>query len=248
MKIDLTDQVAVVTGSAHRVGKAIAVELAKQGVNVVVHYHSSDENTVRDAVQDIKSHGVRAISQQADLSDPESLRGLFDATEAEFGRMDILVNSASVFNANALLDVSLEDWQQSLDVNLTAPMLCSQHAAHLMDANGGSIINVLDYGSVQPWLNRVDHGVSKAGLLMLTKISALSLAERNIRVNGVMPGPVMKATGISEERWQKVGTRIPLGHPGEAEDVARAVVYLASESFVTGAVLAVGGGEHLITV
>jgi pteridine reductase len=147
------------------------------------------------------------------------------------------------------MDMSLADWQQSLNVNLTAPMLCTQQAVRMMDGNdgrGGSIINILDYGSVQPWVDRVDHGVSKAALLMLTKISALSLGARNIRVNGVLPGPVMKSPGLPEERWQQVGARTPLGRSGEAEDVARAVAYLASEDFITGAVLAVSAGEHLI--
>jgi NAD(P)-dependent dehydrogenase (short-subunit alcohol dehydrogenase family) len=251
MKIDLTDRVALVTGSAHRVGKAIALELARQGVHILVHYGGTDENTVRETVQEIKSLGVSAQAQQADLRDPETIAALFTTVQEVFGRLDILVNSASVFHANSLEAMDLADWQESLDVNLTAPMLLTHHAIPLMEANdppGGSIINILDYGSVQPWLNRVDHGISKAGLLMLTKISAVSLGKRNIRVNGVLPGPVLRTPGLSDELWEKVGSRTPLGRPGEAEDVARAVAYLAGESFITGTVLAVSGGEHLITV
>jgi len=250
MKIDLTDRVALVTGSAHRVGKKIAVELAARGVNIMVHYHSSDEDTVRDAVQAIKSEGVNAFTVQADISTPEGISTVFDAVREHYGKLDILVNSASVFHANTLLDMPLKDWQQSLDVNLTAPMLCTQAAARMMQdngLNGGSIVNILDYGAVQPWASRVDHGVSKAGLLMLTKISALALGEHNIRVNGVLPGPVMKTEGMSDERWQEVGNRLPLRRPGQGEDVARAVAYLVSEDFLTGTVLSVGGGEHLIS-
>jgi NAD(P)-dependent dehydrogenase (short-subunit alcohol dehydrogenase family) len=247
MRIDLQDHVALVTGSAHRVGKAIALELAKQGVNIMVHYHSSD-NAVRETLLEIKSQGVDAFAAQVDLSQPEGVEALFDAVRENYGRLNILVNSASVFNKNTLLEATLDEWQQSLDVNLTAPFLATQHAARIMrdnDPSGGSIINILDYGSVRPWVDHVDHGVSKAGLLMLTRISAIGLGSENIRVNGVLPGPVMKTPGLSDEQWREIGRRSPLGRTGTAEDVARAVAYLAGEDYITGAILEVNAGETL---
>ncbi|HRF96512.1 MAG TPA: SDR family NAD(P)-dependent oxidoreductase, partial [Aggregatilineales bacterium] len=118
MQIDLTNQVALVTGSAHRVGRAIAIALAKAGVNIVVHYNSAEPNIVRDTLHEIKSHGVDAISIQANLSKPEDVGNVFSAIDEHFGRLDILVNSASVFTKNRLMEVSLADWQTSLDVNL----------------------------------------------------------------------------------------------------------------------------------
>lgn len=248
MQIDLTDQVALVTGSAHRVGKAIALELAKCGVHILVHYHTADENIVRDTVHEIKSHGVDAFAVSADISTPDGVETVFHAIQEHFENLNILVNSASVFHQHALMHVTLEDWQESLDVNLTAPLLCTQMAVRLMRDNappGGTVINICDYGSIKPWPDRVDHNVSKAGLLMLTQVSALSLGEENIRVNAVLPGPVMKSSGMSEDAWETIGKKSPLGRTGSPEDVARAVAYLAAEDYITGTVLHVNGGEHL---
>lgn len=248
MRIDIANQIALVTGGAHRVGKAIALALAKAGVHLVVHHHQADAATVRDTLQDIKSHGVDAISVQADLSRPEGVAHIFAKIDDHFGKLDILVNSASVFHKNRLLEVSLSDWQKSLDVNLTAPFLCTQAAVPLFKRNipsSGVIINICDYGSVRPWVERVDHNISKAGLWMLTQVSALSLSADNIRVNAVLPGPVLKSPDMSDAYWQGIGARLPLGRTGDPDDVARAVVYLVSESFITGALLTVNGGETL---
>lgn len=248
MQIDLNNQVALVTGSAKRVGRAIALELAKNGVHIMVHYHSSDDDQVRDTLLEIKSFGVDAFAVQADISTQAGVNTVFDAIQEHFGRLDILINSASIFHKNDLMDISLDDWQKSLDINLTAPFMCTQSAVLLMRQNApscGAIINILDYGAVQPWAERADHSVSKAGLLMLTKISALSLGKDNIRVNGVLPGPVLRDAGNSEERWEKIGQSLPIGHTGEPSDVGRAVVYLVQEDFITGTVLKVNGGEDL---
>jgi NAD(P)-dependent dehydrogenase (short-subunit alcohol dehydrogenase family) len=212
-----------------------------------VHYNRTDDENVRETVQAIKSLGVDAIPVQADVSQSDGVRAIFDAVQSHFGRLNILVNSASVFHKGALMAMTLEDWQQSLDVNLTGPMLCTQAAVHMLRRNdppGGAIVNILDYGSVRPWVDRAAHGVSKAALLMLTEISAATLGAENIRVNGVLPGPVMKTPGMSDEQWRQAGEKTALGHPGSADDVARAVAYLVSEDFVTGTILHVNGGEH----
>jgi NAD(P)-dependent dehydrogenase (short-subunit alcohol dehydrogenase family) len=249
MHIDLTDQVALVTGSAHRVGRAIALELARCGVHILVHYNSSPEAATQ-TVREIKSLGVDAFSVQADISAPTGVEATFAALSEHFNRLHILVNSASVFQQRNLLDVSLTDWQETLNVNLTAPFLCTQAAAAVMrhnDPPGGVIINILDKGATAPWPKYPHHSVSKAGLLMLTKVSAASLGP-DIRVNGVIPGPVMKPSGggMSDEQWAALGKRLPLKHTGSPDDVARAVVYLASETFLTGTIVHVDGGEHLV--
>ncbi|MFW5748402.1 MAG: SDR family NAD(P)-dependent oxidoreductase, partial [Chloroflexota bacterium] len=208
----------------------------------------TDSGIVRDTVQDIKSLGVDAASIQANLNTPEGVQEAFEAVRSHFGRLNILVNSASSFTGNTLMDITLEDWNKSLTVNLTAPFLCTQAAVHMMRENevpGGAIINILDYGSLYPWPDRADHGISKAGLMMLTKVSALTLGKDNIRVNGVLPGPVLRDEGNTEESWRKKGESLPIGRTGTPEDVGRAVVYLASEDFITGAVLEVNGGDTL---
>ena len=248
MQIDLSDQVALVTGSAHRVGKSIALELARRGVHILVHYHGADDSAVRDTLHEIKSYGVDAFAVQADISKPEGVETLFSAVERHFNQLHILVNSASSFSGNTLMDVTLEDWNQSIAVNMTAPLLCTQAAVPLMRRNtpaGGGIVNICDYGSIRPWIERVDHGVSKAGLWMLTQISAASLGAENIRVNGVLPGPVLKPPHGSDARWQALGERSPLKRTGDAADVGRAVAYLLSEDYITGTLLEVNGGEAL---
>ncbi len=250
MQIDLKDKVALVTGSAQRVGRAIALELARRGVHIMVHYNSAANDELRATIQDIKSLGVDAFSVQADISTAEGVTTMFSAVREQFGRLDILVNSASNFQKRQLLDVTLEEWNQTLAINLTAPFLCTQAAAALMRSNmpvGGAIINICDKGADKPWPEYAHHGVSKAGLLALSEVSAVSLGP-DIRVNTIIPGPVLKPAGrsMTDAEWAAVGAKLPLQQVGEAEDVARAVVYLASESFLTGTVIHVNAGEHLI--
>jgi NAD(P)-dependent dehydrogenase (short-subunit alcohol dehydrogenase family) len=247
--IDLADQVALVTGAAHRVGKAIALELARCGVHVLVHYGGSAE-AATETVRDIKSLGVDAYAAQADLSKPDGIVSLFSALREHFGRLNILVNSAANFQQRDLLEVSLADWQETLNINLTAPFLCTQAAVAIMrqnDPSGGAIVNILDKGAIEPWPKYPHHSVSKAGLWMLTQVSAASLGP-DIRVNAVIPGPVMKPAGgaMSDEEWAKVGQRTALQRTGSPEDVARAVAYLVGEPFITGTVIHVNGGEHLL--
>lgn len=248
MRVDLSGQVALVTGAAHRVGKAIALELARRGVHILVHYGSSAA-AATETVREIKSMGVDAFSVQADVSGQTGVETIFTALREHFGCLNILVNSAANFQKRDLLEVSLQDWQETINTNLTGPFLCTQAAAALMrqnDPSGGVIINILDKGALEPWPEYPHHSVSKAGLWMLTQVSAASLGP-DIRVNAVIPGPVMKPAGanMSDEEWAKVGQRTPLRRTGTAEDVARAVAYLTSEDYLTGAVIHVNGGEHL---
>jgi pteridine reductase len=247
MKIDLGDQVALVTGSAHRVGKAIALELAKAGVNIMVHYAGTPDEIAKETLRDIKSYGVDAFAVQADISTPEGVETMFAALRENFGRLNILVNSASNFQRRHLMEVTFEDWQATMNINLTAPFLCTQAAVPLMrqnDPSGGAIVNILDRGALEPWPEFAHHGISKAGLMALSQVSAVSLGP-DIRVNAIVPGAVLKPEATSEETWAKNALKTPLQRPGTAEDVGRAVVYLCSEDFITGAVLRVDGGAYL---
>lgn len=248
MRLDLSEQVALVTGGAHRVGRAIALELARAGVNVLVHYNTTAPEQVRDTLQEIKSLGVDAFAVQADLNLPEGITIVMDALQEHFGRVHVLVNSASVFPSGHLSEVTLDSWDLTMNVNLRAPFLLSQACARVMQNNdpaGGCIVNILDMGVDRPWVKRPQHGISKAALWSLTKVSAVSFSP-TIRVNGIVPGPVMKTNdGMTDDTWHKMGAALPLQRTGEGADVGRAVVYFASESFVTGALLHVNGGEHL---
>jgi pteridine reductase len=248
MRVDLTEQVALVTGGAHRVGKAIALELARRGADVLIHYGTSAE-AATETVREIKSLGVNAFSVQADLSKQEGVESVFAALREHFGELHILVNSAANFQKRELLEVTLSEWQETMAINLTAPFLCTQAAVALMRENdppGGAIVNILDKGALDPWPQYAHHSISKAGLWMLTQVSAASLGS-DIRVNAVLPGPVMKPAGntMSDEQWAKLGKRVPLQRTGTPEDVARAVAFLASEDYITGVAIPVNGGEHL---
>ncbi|MEL6405825.1 MAG: SDR family oxidoreductase [Chloroflexota bacterium] len=247
MKISLTDKVALVTGSARRVGRQIALELAGQGVNIVVHYNSSNDDAVRDTVRDIKSKGVDAIAIQANIADPEAIPPMMERIKEHFGRLDILVNSASVFPSRQFMDISVEEWDLAMNVNLRAPFLLTQHAARLMNDNEdrkGAIVNICDQGAFAPWPKRPHHGISKYGLWMLTQVSAVALAP-HIRVNAIVPGPVLKA-GSTDEGWRKIGEGLPMRTTGNADDVGRAAVFLLSEDWLTGTKIEVNGGEHLL--
>ena len=249
MRGSLSGRVALVTGSARRVGKAIALELAEAGAHILLHYHSSGAAEVRDATGDIKSLGVDAFAVQADLSEAAGVDALFAGLEAHYGRLDIAVNSAAVFQQRDMLDASLADWDLTMAVNLRAPFLITQRAAALMKANpipGGVIINIGDAGMTGPWAKYPHHGISKAGLWMLTQTSALALAPA-IRVNAIAAGPVLKTDrpDLSDADWARVADRLPLQRTGSPADLARAVVYLCQEDYITGALLHVNGGEHL---
>jgi pteridine reductase len=241
--MELDNRVALVTGAGHRVGKAIAMELARAGAHIVVHYNQSEATALETASQ-LRELGVRAVPIQADLGDVEQVDQLFQKLDAAFGTLNILVNSASIMPHGDILALSLEDWQQALDVNLTAPFLCAQFAARVMLARGGGvIINIVDGSALKPWSRYPAHSVSKAGLDMLTRILAKALAP-DIRVNAVAPGPVLKPAEWSDERWERTATGTLLKRTGSPSDVARAVRFLIEQDYITGETLVVDGGER----
>ena len=249
MRIDLSDKVALVTGSARRVGRVIALELAKEGAHILAHYHRAEASEVRETLQAIKSLGVDAHGVAADLSQAEGADIVFAALQGRYRSLDIVVNSASVFQRRGLLDVTLEDWDHTMAINLRGPFLITQRAARLMAENpipGGVIINICDASVDSPWREYPHHCISKSALWMLTQVSALTLGPA-IRVNAIAPGAVMKPAGrvTSDEDWARIGERNVLRRTGTPEDVARAVVYLCQEDFITGELLRINAGQHL---
>ncbi len=238
----LSGKVALVTGGAHRVGKAIALALAAAGADLVVHHHRSTQAAAATAGE-IESLGRRALNVRANLGDAAQIERLFQEIEREFGQLDILVNSASTFEAVDFMSMTSEQWDKTLDVNLKGPTFCAQAAARLMLARaGGHIVNISDVIGLKPWPRFPHHSVAKAGLIMLTQVLAASLAP-TIQVNAVAPGPVLKPPGMPRERWQEIGAASLLGRPGKPADVAQAVLFLVSSNYITGEVLVVDGGS-----
>jgi NAD(P)-dependent dehydrogenase (short-subunit alcohol dehydrogenase family) len=250
--MDLKGKVALVTGGARRVGKAIALSLAREGANLAIHYGRS-ESAAQQTAGEIAALGTEAIPLRADLSDPAQIESLFETLQSRLGRLDVLVNSAASFQKRPFDQISLEDWEQVMAINLRAPFLCTQHAARLMRAverpagESALVVNIADLSGVYPWLGYAHHGVSKAGLIHLTKVAARELAP-GIRVNAIIPGPILPPPGMApdSDRWQRISRIVPLARAGRPEDVGQAVVFLAQNDYVTGAAIEIDGGEHLL--
>lgn len=246
MEQDLQGKVALVTGSARRVGKGIVLGFARAGAHVIIHHGASPEAAAH-AADEARAFGVKAFVVQADLADRAQIEPAIEAATAQFGRLDVVVNSASVFSSEDFLEMPAETWQHALDVNLSAPFYVTQAAGRLMRerALGGCIINIADNSGLQPWPARPQHSVSKAGLIMLTQVTAAALARYQIRASCIVLGPVLPSPGMTTADWDQIEARLPLKRSGAPEDAADAAVFLARNDFITGAVLNVDGGEWL---
>jgi pteridine reductase len=235
---------ALVTGGGRRVGRALALALAEAGADVVVNYHRSAAEAA-DTVRDIERLGRRALALPADVADPEQVRGLVEATLAAFGRLDILVNNASRFDRAPLAEITPDDWDRVLGVNLKGPFLLAQAAADALRAARGTIVNIIDLSALQPWPSYIPHAVSKAGLLHLTRCLARALAPQ-VRVNAIAPGTVLPPDDFDGTDNAGGVDRRALERAGTPADVARALRYLVENDFVTGEVLVVDGGRMLL--
>ena len=243
--MDLNGKAALVTGGAHRLGRAFALGLARAGADVLIDYHSS-EDAARETVAEIRGLGRRAEAVRADVSREEDVRSLLDACRSAFGRLDVLVNSASLFHSARLEATTTADWERTLDVNLKGPFMLSRDAAPLLRADGGGlIVNIADLSAFQPWPSYVAHAVSKAGLVQLTRVLARALAP-DIRVNCIAPGTVLPPEGYTESESDPKGARRVIAREGTPEDAVQALLYFAAADFVTGEVAVVDGGRMLL--
>jgi len=238
----LRGRVALVTGAAKRLGRAVALRLAEEGADVVVHYRSSAADA-RTAVAEIEKFGPRGHAIAADLTSVADIKRLFDEAAKQFGRLDILVNCAANFLPSSIISTTEEVWDASLDSNLKAPFFCAQAAAPLLRRTRGTIINFADTGGLLGWPGYIAHSVSKAGVVMLTKVLAKALAPE-VRVNAIAPGTVTMPGDPPE--WEADFIKLaPLRRTGAPPEVADAVLFLAQSDFITGQVLVVDGGRTL---
>jgi pteridine reductase len=242
---ELTGKVALVTGGAVRVGLEIARALADAGADVAIGYRRSAAEA-RAAVRDLEARGVRAAALRADVARPREARALVAAAVRRLGRLDILVNNAALFFRTPVLTTTIVQFDRLLAVNLRAPFFLSQAAARAMGRRGGRIINIADVGAVRAWAGYVPYGISKAGVLMLTRGLAAALAPR-IQVNAVAPGVVLLPEGFPRVSGRRLTARIPMGRRGRPADVAQAVRFFATCSdYITGQVLFVDGGMSVL--
>jgi NAD(P)-dependent dehydrogenase (short-subunit alcohol dehydrogenase family) len=244
--VKLNGKVALITGGAVRVGRALTLALAKNGVHVVINYHHSSEEAESTAHQ-AEACGVRALPLQADIADPSAIAHMITAAENHFGGIDILVNNASPWIAGSLLTTTLEHWHQVLGSLLDGPFMTSRLLAPGMVNRGeGAILNILDRSAFDVWPNHLAHSVGKAGLWAMTKALALELAPA-VRVNAIVPGAILPPPDMPQERIDRYTQRIPLKRWGSPDDVAAAMLYLLQADFITGEALVVDGGEALQT-
>jgi len=243
----LAGAVALITGGK-RIGAAVAVDLAAAGADVALVYNQSRDEADETAER-VRAEGRRALVAQADLSDPAACRAVVDRVAAELGRLDVLVNMASLYERKDYAALTEEDWDRALAVDLRASHLCTQAAVpHMKRQGGGRVVNFADWvaASGRPrYTGYVPYYVAKAGVIGLTQILALELAGDRILVNAVAPGPILPPAGTSDEEIAAVEKATPLGRWGGAAEIVKAVRFLVETDFVTGEVIRVDGGRHV---
>lgn len=242
--MELNGKVALVTGGAKRVGKAIVLALAARGCKLVVHYHTSQPEA-EATVQELLAAGHEAIAVQADITQDADLDRMIEISRAQFGRIDILVNNAAVFFRTPVETLTMEEWQHTIDVNLTGTFFCAQKIGPLMQEWGwGHIINIADVAGIRPWVDYIPYSVSKACVLTLTQGLALELAP-HVMVNAVVPGPVLFQDDTPEEVKQREINKTLIKRAITPEEVADVVVFVAESDYSTGSVFPVDGGRSL---
>lgn len=238
------NKIALVTGAAKRIGRAVAMSLARRGCHIVLHYNISISGALATA-EELRTYGVKVLPIQADLRRPDQIEAMIEQAVTHFGGLDILVNSAASFVRADLQSVTLDIWNEILAVNLTAPMLCIKHAAPILLRQESSVvINICDLYSELPTPTMLAHGVAKAGLLNLTRALALELAPR-VRVNAVIPGIVLPPDDASADYLARTAEKNLIKQWGNPDQVAQAVLFLIENDFMVGEALHVDGGESL---
>lgn len=255
----LNGQKALVTGGNSGIGEGIALELGKAGADVVINYVTHEE-TAEELVKQIESHGSKAIALHADVSKEDEVKEMFANMFEEFGTIDILINNAGLQRDAALLDMTLEQWNTVIGVNLTGQFLCAREAVREFRRRGvnpevscaaGKIIHISSVHEVIPWAGHVNYAASKGGVSMLMRSIAQEVAQYRIRVNSICPGairtPINRPAWDTKEAYNKLMELVPYNRIGEVDDIGRAAVWLATDEadYITGASIFVDGGMTL---
>ena len=243
--MDLTGKIALITGGAKRVGKAISQALAAKGCHLVVHYNTS-QTDAQATVRALRAAGNEAIALQADITKEDEVEHMIKAAVSHFGRIDVLVNNAGLFYRTPVETLTLEDWERVMDVNLTGTFLCAHKIGlRMRDWGWGHIINIADVAGLRPWADYIPYSVSKACVLTFTQGLAMELAP-HVMVNAVIPGPVLFQEDTPNSVQQREIDKTLVKRAGGPEDVAQVVVFVAESDYSTGATFHVDGGRSLV--
>jgi NAD(P)-dependent dehydrogenase (short-subunit alcohol dehydrogenase family) len=245
--MDPSGRVVLISGGK-RIGAVVAAELARAGADIALVYRRSRAEAEETSAA-VRALGRRATAIQADLRDPDACDRIVDATVDALGRLDVLVNMASLYRSKPFDELTLEDWDSQMHVDLRSAWLCARAAApHMRRLRGGRIINFSDWvaNSGRPrYAGYLTYYVAKAGIVALTEGLALELARDQILVNAIAPGPIVAPEDVSDEEFAAVERATPLGHWGGEGEIAKAVIALIETDFITGETIRVDGGRHL---
>ena len=243
-----TRQVAIVSGSSRGIGRAIALELARRGMAVVVNYRSAQAEAQAVAAE-VRTLGVDCLCLQADVADPDQARGLIREVQAQWGRIDVLVNNAGITRDKTLRKLTDDDWLQVINTNLGSVYYCTSAAMPIMiEQNYGRIINISSYVGQAGNFGQANYGASKGGIIAFTKTAALELARYGITVNAIAPGftETEMLSKVPPDVQDKIRARIPMGRFGKPEEVAKVVAFIATEAdYITGQQINVNGGVYM---
>lgn len=244
--MSLRDKVALITGGTRGIGREIALELSRCGVNIAITYNSNEEKALK-VIEEIKENNVNAIALKANVSKEEDVLNLVESVEKELGTIDILVNNAGVTKDNLLIRMKADEWDEVIDVNLKGTFLCTKAVAKgMMKKKYGKIINIASVVGVMGNPGQGNYSASKAGVIGFTKSMAKELSSRGIRVNAIAPGFIATdmTDVLKDEIKEEMIKYIPLKKFGDPKDIANLVVFLASDKadYITGQVINVDGG------
>jgi len=249
--MELEGKTAIVTGAGVRLGRAMALALAGRGMRVVVHYNASAE-PAQEVVEQIESLGGEAIALQADLGQSHLAPSIVERAVERFGRVDVLVNNAAIFERGGWSDTTEDNWDRQFDINLKSPFFLTQafarqivEARQVETGHGAHVVNIADWRGLRPSSRYIAYTLTKAALIAMTQSLAQALAP-HIQVNAILPGLILPLAGHGPEGLERAACDIPARRPGSAAEVVKALLYLLEADFVTGELLHVTGGEHLL--
>jgi pteridine reductase len=243
--MNLSGRVALVTGAGKRVGQAIALALGQRGMKVAVHYHGSASGA-EDTVRQLEAEGATGRAFQADLASHEGPAKLIAAVAESFGGIDALVNSAAIMERTPFGEVTPAKWDEIMAINVRAPFFVTQAAAPHLKKACGAVVNIADLAAYETWPAYIPHGISKAGVVHMTRALARVMAP-DVRVNGVAPGTVLLPEDWDKKADERLRQTTPLARTGTPEDVSGAVIFLLESDYVTGETIIVDGGRHVRT-